>query len=39
MDILLQEIRDGKLPLRNPSDYSDRLPYTVPNHMGADCNQ
>ncbi|MGB6452668.1 MAG: hypothetical protein WBE92_18105 [Steroidobacteraceae bacterium] len=38
-DILLQEIRDGKLPLRNPSDYSDRLPYTVPNHMGADCDQ
>ena len=29
-DRILRDIRAGKLSLRNPADYTDRLPYAVP---------
>lgn len=38
-DALLEDVRAGRLPLRNPSDYSDRLPYAVPDHIGAGTDQ
>jgi hypothetical protein len=30
---ILEAVRKGELPLRNPGDYSDRLPYTVPKQI------
>lgn len=30
---MLESIQKGDLPLRNPTDYSDRLPYAVPKQL------
>ena len=30
---LLAEVKQGKLPLRNPRDFGDQLPYAVPSEM------